>query len=67
MTLEQEIKDFISQDLDYFMDSPYDNENYWYLFNLATDEEKENVMRELNNIKASIAVLQEIQDNCYGR
>ena len=67
MTLENIIKDFINEEMDYFQKPYYDSDDYWHLFNCCTKEEEVIVKEELDKIKTSIEVLKKIQDDCYGR
>lgn len=63
-TLECELVDFVQEYCDYLTIT---EDDYWYLFNLCTEQEKLTVKSQIDTIKNSIKILQEIQDDCYGR
>lgn len=62
--LECELVDFIQEHCDYLT---INEDDYWYLFNLCTEREKLTVKSQIETIKNSIKILQEIQDDCYSR
>ena len=66
-TLEDYIRDFIVQELDYFELNPYEVYDYWCLFNLCTPEEEVIVKEQLDIIKKAKDIISSIQDDCYGR
>jgi len=62
-TLESILIEFIQEELDFF--NVDIDDNYLYLFNSASEQQKRLVLDSLATIKESITTLQKIQDEIY--
>jgi len=62
-TLESILIEFIQEELDFF--NVDIDDNYLYLFNSTSEQQKRLVLDSLATIKESITTLQKIQDEIY--